>query len=131
MLFNNNLDGLIHDEIGLLTKLEYLCAYTSLYPSRHKRCPPPPPRKIELFRFQSNCGGGTPRGRVPSCDLSPNPAWTNGRLCPACPNVQGARCKAPVNCTGSSPAGIMCEAALTTQCDKYNWETPLGRSRCY
>ena len=42
-----------------------------------------------------------------------------------------ARCKAPVNCTGSSPAGIMCEAALTTQCDKYNWETPLGRSRCY
>ena len=41
-----------------------------------------------------------------------------------------ARCKAPVNCTGSSPAGIMCEAVLTTQCDKYR-ETPLGRSRCY
>ena len=30
------------------------------------------------------------------CDLSPNPMWTNGALCPLCLNL--APCQAPVYC---------------------------------
>jgi len=100
MLFKNNLDGLIPDEIGLLTKLQYMDLSANNFTGAGEGiC------KLESFQFGESCGHGQPGGVKPCCNLFSNPAWTNGRLCPACLNA--SPCKAPVNCTGSSPAGIV------------------------
>ena len=40
------------------------------------------------------------------CHLSPNPAWADGAMCPACLN--SGPCKPPVTCTGPNTPSTDC-----------------------
>ena len=122
-LSGNQISGTVPNAFGQLKNLDYLCVPSSSphfalalrrpaacsrpprtvlrsLPSRVVRSPLSPLRRYLHDNQITGVGAGicAVKDRLSQCQLPPNPAWTNGAMCPACLN--SGRCKPPVTCTG-------------------------------